>query len=274
MANLSIREAAAELGVHPARVTHWIASGKLRAEWVDGAHGPTQRIDSAALAGLRPEIVGGPPRSNGDSSLQPVSPGEALARARAVESYTAGLAATAIAPAVSRLVETIEHLTRENGDLREEIGALKARLDASSAPNARTDDVDGPASEPSDADVNGLSQEQWESLRVRLERLSEPLSVTEQPPGSERKPLAVTEQPSSSEGEPLAVAERAPSSEVEPLVVIKQAPSSENEPRSAYRETGPEPRRGRRPTLWRRLTNWIGRNNSSRSAEQITNRHG
>ena len=260
MAHLSVREAATELGVHPARVTHWIASGRLHAEWVDGAHGPTRRIDSAALAGLRPEIVGGPPPSNGDSSLQRVSPEEALARARAVESYTAGLAATAIAPAVSRLVETIEHLTSENGDLREEIGALRARLDASSAPNARTDDVDGPASEPSDAEPNGLSQEQWESLRVRLERLSEPLAGTEQPPSSESGPPVVTEQPPSSESKPLAITE--------------QPPSSENEPRFAYRETGPEPRRGRRPTLWRRLTNWLGRNNRSSSTEQLTSRHG
>jgi hypothetical protein len=220
MAHLSVREAATELGVHPARVTHWIASGRLRADWIDGPHGPTRRIDSAALASLRREIVGGPSPSAGDSTFQSPSSGDALARARAVESYTAGLAATAIAPAVSRLVETIEHLTRENGDLREEIGALKARLDARSTSGPPTEDVDEPPSQPTDGESNGLSQEQWESLRVRLERLSEP--------------IAATEQPASYESEPPPVAG----------------------------ETAAESRRGRRPTLWGRLTDWI-RGNSS-----------
>jgi hypothetical protein len=215
MAHLSVREAATELGVHPARLTHWIASGKLRAEWVDGPHGPTRRIDSEVVASLRREIVGKPLTSGVDSGVQSQSSGDSLARARAVESYTAGLAATAIAPAVSRLVETIEQLTRENGDLREEIGLLKARLEARSTSDASTADVDSTPGQPLEGESNGLTQEQWESLRVRLERLSEPLPATEPPTSLER----------------------------------------DSPP--ARRETGSESRRGRRPTPWERLTNWL-----------------
>jgi excisionase family DNA binding protein len=177
MAHLSVREAAAELGVHPARVTHWIASGRLRAEWVDGPHGRARRIDSDTLAALRREMA----RERESSEAEPAaglsdSGPDSLARARAVESYTAGLAATAIAPAVSRLVETIEQLTRENGDLREEIGALKARLAARASAEHGDAEVETgyvPASGP-----NGLSDDQWQSLRERLDRLSQPLTDT------------------------------------------------------------------------------------------------
>ena len=99
---------------------------------------------------------------------------ESLGRARAVESYTAGLAATAIAPAVSRLVETIEQLIRENGDLREEIGALKAS--AEKEVNAR----EQVSEEESEAAPNrasaGLADEEWDTLRERLDRLSAPPS--------------------------------------------------------------------------------------------------
>src|SRR3712207_4726504 len=115
MAQLSLREAAAELGVHPARITHWIAIGKIGADWVDGPHGRSRQIDSAALDALRREVnAHSAPPDTGDGPVSRDANADSLARARAVESYTAGLAATAIAPAVARLVETIEQLTREN----------------------------------------------------------------------------------------------------------------------------------------------------------------
>jgi hypothetical protein len=178
MTSLSVREAAAELGVHPARITHWIASGRIRAEWVDGPHGRTRSIDDSALMAMRRELRGPDPHAPSvaqpDPGQEQASP-EALSRARAVESYTAGLAATAIAPAISRLVETIERLTRENGDLREEIGALKARLDVER--NGRTDDHRETDSPDAPGQATGLSDDQWATLGEKLDRLSQPTNA-------------------------------------------------------------------------------------------------
>jgi excisionase family DNA binding protein len=177
MAQLSVREAAAQLGVHPTRVTQWVASGRIRADWVDGPHGRVRLISDEALDAARRELGC---READDASPQTTDPSleeaegnaDLLARARAVESYTAGLATTAIAPAVSRLVETIEQLIRENGDLREEVGSLKARLEAAEA--TVDEPIDPMRQGASEAAVNGLASEEWESLRERLDRLSEP----------------------------------------------------------------------------------------------------
>src|SRR3954471_21880427 len=181
MAQLSVREAAAQLGVHPTRVTQWVASGRIRADWVDGPHGRVRLISDDALAAARRELGC---READDASAQAADPSseeaeanaDLLARARAVESYTAGLATTAIAPAVSRLVETIEQLIRENGDLREEVGSLKARLEAAEATVAEP--VDAVHEDAPEAAVSGLPSEEWESLRERLDRLSEPARST------------------------------------------------------------------------------------------------
>jgi len=181
MAQLSVREAAAQLGVHPTRVTQWVASGRIRADWVDGPHGRVRLISDEALDAVRRELGC---READDGSLQTPDPSseeaegnaDLLARARAVESYTAGLATTAIAPAVSRLVETIEQLIRENGDLREEVGSLKARLVAAEA--TVDEPIDPMRQGAPEAAVNGLASEEWESLRERLDRLSEPARST------------------------------------------------------------------------------------------------
>jgi helix-turn-helix protein len=189
MAQLSVREAASELGVHPARVTQWIASGKIHAEWVDGPHGRMRLIDDDALSAMRRELRA--PEANdpavSDAEAAPTdgdAEPEPLARARAVESYTAGLAATAIAPAVSRLVETIERLIRENGDLRQEIGALKERLETS--PNGvEAEPASSPVSAPS-----GLAEAEWDVLGERLDRLSQPMPTQ---PATDGTPTEATE---------------------------------------------------------------------------------
>jgi len=196
MAQLSVREAAAQLGVHPTRVTQWVASGRIRADWVDGPHGRVRLISDDALAAARRELGC---READDASAQATDPSseeaeanaDLLARARAVESYTAGLATTAIAPAVSRLVETIEQLIRENGDLREEVGSLKARLEAAEATVAEP--VDAVHEDAPEAAVSGLPSEEWESLRERLDRLSEPARSTaplESAPAQARQDLS------------------------------------------------------------------------------------
>jgi hypothetical protein len=185
MAQFSVREAAAELGVHPARITHWIAIGKIHADWIDGPHGRARGIDTEALNALRRELHAEPDLSSEDNGPSRADVNrDALVRARAVESYTAGLAATAIAPAVSRLVETIEQLTRENGDLREQIGSLKARLDAHASPGDASEVDDDSQGEPSGATPSGLGQQQWDTLRERLDRLSQPLSTPESAPAA------------------------------------------------------------------------------------------
>ncbi len=195
MAQLSVREAAAQLGVHPTRVTQWVASGKIRADWVDGPHGRVRLISDDALAAVRRELGS---READDASPQTADPSsqeaegnpDLLARARAVESYTAGLATTAIAPAVSRLVETIEQLIKENGDLREEVGSLKARLEA--AQPTLGDPVDVRHDDAPAAAVSGLASEEWESLRKRLDRLSAP-AVTASPLESTSTPASSDE---------------------------------------------------------------------------------
>jgi excisionase family DNA binding protein len=217
MAQLSLREAAAELGVHPARITHWIASGKIRAEWIDGPHGRSRRIDADALNTLRRELRAESDPSNTDNGPAGANTNpDSLVRARAVESYTAGLAATAIAPAVSRLVETIEQLTRENGDLREQIGGLKARLEAHATVNDAKDDGDGPLDGSMDGEPRRLAHEHWDTLRERLDRLSQPLSE------SETAPVTTTSAAS---------------------------PAKEAGPRSRKRH--------RRPSPWERLEAWL-----------------
>lgn len=171
---LTVREAADALGVHPARITHLITSGRLIAEWAEGAHGRERRVDPAAIAAIRRDLGLGEPPDEPDVVAEPDQPTrsktEGLARARAVESYTAGLAATAIAPAVSRLVETIEQLIRENGDLREEVGALKARLETVTPPPEP--DLSPGTIAPERV---GMTSAEWELLNARLERLSEPM---------------------------------------------------------------------------------------------------
>jgi len=181
MAQLSVREAAAQLGVHPTRVMQWVASGRIRADWVDGPHGRVRLISDDALAAARRELGcqeadDASPQTMDPSSEEAEANADLLARARAVESYTAGLATTAIAPAVSRLVETIEQLIRENGDLREEVGSLKARLEAAEA--TVDEPFDPMHQDSSEAAVSRLASEEWESLRERLDRLSQPTRST------------------------------------------------------------------------------------------------
>jgi excisionase family DNA binding protein len=188
MAQLSVREAAAELGVHPARITQWIASGKIRAEWVDGPHGRMRLIDDDALIAMRRELRLLEPRESAaihdeSAHVDPDADPEPLVRARAVESYTAGLAATAIAPAVSRLVETIERLIRENGDLREEIGALKASAEKEVRAQDQVPEEE-PEAAPNRASA-GLADEEWDTLRERLDRLSAPASTAPSTPSKD-----------------------------------------------------------------------------------------
>src|SRR5215211_3652380 len=232
MAQLSVREAAAQLGVHPTRVTQWVASGRIRADWVDGPHGRVRLISDEALDAVRRELGC---RDADDGSLQTPNPSseeaegnaDLLARARAVESYTTGLATTAIAPAVSRLVETIEQLIRENGDLREEVGSLKARLEAAEA--TVDEPIDPMRQGAPEAAVDGLASEEWESLRERLDRLSEPARST--------APLESTP---------------APASQDLPTRSVAPVPPYEHE-----RRLGRPTRRLRPEPPWTRVMSWI-----------------
>lgn len=171
---MSIAEAAQILGVHPARVAHWIGSGRLEPVASADRSGQRHDLDRATVLALRNDLRRQPSaepqperRDLVESAIDPLS------RARAVESYTAGLAATAIAPAVARLVETIDRLIAENGNLREENGRLKAEVAAAERLSIAPDATSATSEPPS---AVGLSQAEWSSLGERIERLSRPVS--------------------------------------------------------------------------------------------------
>lgn len=179
--SLSIAEAAQLLGVEPALVIRWIESGRLEAAWSFGPHGPQRSINrSVALAFQAAQVTPGEAgQAPGESDQANVE--DKLARARAVEDYTAGLAATAIAPAVARLVETIERLIAENGNLREETGRLKGELAALNAP--AHEPLRSPAAEienPKGAtSASGLTAGEWSALEQRIDRLAQPPAAPE-----------------------------------------------------------------------------------------------
>lgn len=184
---VSIPEAAHILHVHPARVAHWIAVGRLHAVAVTETGRDEYVLDRVAVEDLQ-ALLNPRPISEKHEEVSAVAEGspagvDPLERARAVESYTAGLAATAIAPAVSRLVETIERLIAENGELREQNGRLKAQLELPSGRQPmpdRTPDVQATEEtvETTHTPDRPGPTADWTELSERLDRLSEPMITT------------------------------------------------------------------------------------------------